>query len=67
LKRAVSDRHDKHPQERPDDYGAFMRDAVSAGFDHILVCNAHLLAQPFPANTKVIAQTPHFALLEAVR
>ena len=67
LKRAVADLHGKHPQERPDDYGAFMRDAVSAGFDHILVCNAHLLAQPFPDNTKVIAQTPHFALLEAVR
>lgn len=67
LDRAVEDLHAKHPQERPDDYRLFMRDAVSAGFDHILVCNSHLLGQSFPENTRVVAQTPHFALLKAVR
>lgn len=67
LKSAVDALHESHPLERPSDYNTYMKDAVIAGFDYLLVCNVQLLKQPFPANTAVMAQAGHFVLLKAVR
>ena len=53
--------------ERPADYNTYMSDAVVAGFDYLLVCNAQLMTQPFPDNASLVAQTSHFALLRAVK
>ncbi len=47
------------------DYNAYMEAAEAAGFDHLLVCNAQLLTQPLPQDMKLVARTPHFALLRA--
>ena len=67
LKAAVDSLHASHPMERPADYAAYMTDAVAAGFDYLLVCNAERLMQPYPGNTELVAQTSHFALLRAKR
>lgn len=67
LKDAVATLHANQPLERPSDYARFMSDAASAGFDYMLVCNAHLLTQPYPDNAALVAQTAHFALLRAKR
>lgn len=67
LKNAVETLHERHPLERPSDYNLYMKDAVVAGFDYLLVCNAQHLKQPFPDNTTVMAQAGHFALLKAAR
>jgi hypothetical protein len=49
------------------DYGSYMESAAVVGFDYLLICNADLLEQSFPANTSVVARTAHFALLKTVR
>jgi len=67
LKSAVDSLHQQHPMERPADYASYMEDAVIAGFDYLLVCNAQLLKQPFPQNATIVAQSGHFALLKAAR
>ncbi|MES2293757.1 MAG: hypothetical protein V4527_10715 [Pseudomonadota bacterium] len=59
-----------HPtefKERIQDYSIYMTAAASAGFDYLLVCNAHLLSDPVPSDWNPIARTPHFVLLRAKR
>jgi len=41
--------------------------AHEAGYEILLVCNRHLLTRPYPAEWRAIAQTPHFAVLQADR
>ena len=53
--------------ERIQDYNIYMTAAASAGFDYLLVCNAHLLRDPIPSDWNLIARTPHFLLLHAKR
>jgi hypothetical protein len=55
------------PLEKIDDYPRYTATAAAVGFDYLLVCNAHLMARPFPPDVTVIAETPHFALLRAKR
>ena len=65
LKTAQDALHTAFPLEKIDDYHRYTVAAAAAGFDYLLVCNAHLMARPFPPNVRVLAQTPHFALLRA--
>ena len=65
LKEATErlERAERVPYANATDYGPYMTAAGAAGFEYLLVCNAHLLQRPVPANLDVVAQTPHFALL----
>lgn len=55
------------PNEKTRDYNPYIIAAFSAGFDDLLICNAQLLTQPFPRNLAVVARTPQFVLLRAMR
>ena len=37
--------------------------ALRAGYDYVLVCNAQLLQKPIPAGAQAVSQTEHFILL----
>jgi hypothetical protein len=50
--------------ERTADFNPYMMTAASAGFQYLLVCNPGLLTHPLPSQMKLIARTPHFALLQ---
>ncbi|MDR3450059.1 MAG: hypothetical protein P4M15_10010 [Alphaproteobacteria bacterium] len=65
LKQAVDALTAAFPLEKINDYNLYAQTAASVGFDYLMVCNADLMARPFPANVRVIAETPHFALLRA--
>jgi hypothetical protein len=53
------------PDERTRDFNPYMAAAASAGFEYLLVCNAHLVARPFSRDMVVVAESLHFALLKA--
>ena len=55
------------PSERTRDYNPYMTVAGKAGYDVLLICNRHLLTHPYPPGWRVLAQTPHFAALQAER
>ena len=59
--------HSVKPPEPGMAYNSYIAAAAFAGFDYMLMCNAQLLARPFPANTHLVARTPHFVLLRAVK
>ena len=67
LKQAQRALNAAFPLEKINDYSLYSQTAASVGFDYMMVCNADLIARPFPSNVRVIAQTPHFALLRAIR
>ena len=59
-----------HPtefREKIHDYNIYMMAAAAAGFDYLLVCNAHLLRDPVPSDWNLVTRTPHFLLLHAKR
>jgi hypothetical protein len=66
LKEAVErlERTERVPYANATDYGPYMTAAGAAGFEYLLVCNAHLLQNPFPSELNVTARTAHFALLQ---
>ena len=55
------------PNETTRDYNPYLGLVADAGFDNVLICNTQLLSRPFPANFRVVRETPHFALLHVVR
>lgn len=65
LKSAVQFLDARFAPDRIGNYAGYMTAAASVGFNYILVCNAHLLAQPFPSEIILVAKTPHFALLRS--
>lgn len=69
LKEATErlERMERVPYANTVDYGPYMTAAGAAGFEYLLVCNAHLLQRPVPPGLGIIARTPHFALLRAGR
>ena len=50
--------------EKTADFNPYMVTAAASGFDHLLVCNAHLLQNPLPSELSVAARTEHFTLLQ---
>jgi hypothetical protein len=67
LKASLNALHGRYKPDHEGEYTRYMSDAVVSGFDYLLVCNAHLLTQPFPSNAALVARTQHFALLRAKR
>jgi hypothetical protein len=67
LKEAAQklERTEPVPYAHARDYGPYMTAAGQAGFEYLLVCNAHLLQHPVPPELGVVARTAHFALLKA--
>jgi hypothetical protein len=53
------------PYANATNYGPYMTAAGAAGFEYLLVCNAHLLTHPFPEGLELMARTPRFALFHA--
>ncbi len=67
LKEATErlERTERVPYANATDYGPYMTAAGNAGFEYLLVCNAHLLRRPIPPQLDVVARTAHFTLLRA--
>jgi len=55
------------PSEMTRDYNPYMTLAGEAGYDVLLICNRHLLTHPYPPGFRLLAETPHFAALQAKR
>lgn len=65
LKSAVQFLDARFAPDRIGNYAGYMTAAASVGFNYMLVCNGHLLRQPYPPEIALMAKTPHFALLRS--
>lgn len=65
LKTAVRFLDSHFAADKIGNYAGYITAAASIGFNYMLVCNTHLLTQPFPPDVAVVARTPHFALLRS--
>ena len=65
LRKAVITLHKNFVSGGHDEYGRYMTVAAQAGFEYMLVCNAHLLNETLPPSMTVMARTPNFVLLHA--
>lgn len=48
-----------------DEYGRYMISSARAGFEYMMICNAHLLNEKLPPSMSLVARTPNFALVHA--
>ena len=55
------------PSEKTENYNPYMSLARQAGYGILLICNRHLLTHSYPSGWRTIAETQHFAVLQADR
>lgn len=65
LRKAVITLHKNFVSGGRNEYGRYMAVAAQAGFEYMLICNAHLLNETLPPSMTVMARTPNFVLLHA--
>jgi len=65
LRKSVITLHKNFVSGGRNEYGCYMTVAAQAGFEYMLVCNAHILNEALPPSMTVMARTPNFALLHA--